>query len=75
MQDLKDRYTAICEEYIAAFEEKQELCFDGWVADRVGELACFDLYYFNFSDIVWDINTEQKAGLILEWHEEGGGIN
>ena len=68
---LQKDYEAACNAYIKAFEKKQGYKFDGWVADDVGGIAGFiEQYYFNIHDIVWDINSKCKKGLIFEWQDE-----
>ena len=68
---LKERYEKACNDYIAEFTKKQEIEFDGWVGDEVGGIASFiDQYFFNISDIVWDINSNQPEGLILQWQDD-----
>jgi len=80
---LKDRYEAVCLEYIKLFCEKQELDFDGWVGDEIGGVSSFvsvvssfiGEYYFHLSDIILDIDTNQPNGLILNWQNEGVDFN
>ncbi len=68
MSDIEKRYNAIVQEYIDKFCKKQDVRFEFWVAELVGEIACFgDVLYFNFSDIVFDINTKQPKGKIIDW--------
>lgn len=68
LNKLKKQYEFVCNEYVTKFCNKQELDFDGWVGDNIGCIAYFgDVFFFNFQDIVWDINTKQKKGLIIEW--------
>lgn len=67
---LEKRYESVCKEYIDKFTKKQGLQFDGWVGNTVGGIAAFsDQYYFNFGDIVYDINAKCKKWLILEWQD------
>ena len=42
--------------------------FIGWVADIVGGIASCNDFYFNFQDIVWDINSKQPKGAIVDWY-------
>lgn len=65
---LKERYEGICNEYISEFCEKQDFNFEGWVGDNVGEIALCNDFFFNFNDIVYDINTNQQKGLIIDWY-------
>lgn len=69
--NLKTKYERICNEYIKVFSEKQGLVFDGWIGNQVGGVAEFiEEYFFNLSDIVYDINSEQPKGLILHWQDD-----
>jgi hypothetical protein len=68
---LENKYKECCTEYINRFCEKQGLVFEYWVGDIIGGVASFgDTYFFNFQDIVWDINSNQPKGLILNWLED-----
>lgn len=55
--------------YIAAFEKKQGLKLEFWVADDIGGTACFGDWFFNFDDIRLDIDREVPADTILEWYD------
>ena len=67
-EKLKKRYESACNAYIHIFCKKQDIEFDFWVADEVGGIACFiSQYFFNLSDIILDIETEQPRGSILDW--------
>lgn len=69
-------YCKICNDFIAAFEEKQEIKFDYWVGNEVGGIASFACqYFFNLSDIILDIITNQPKGKILSWQDEGVNFN
>ena len=64
-------YCKICNDFIAAFEEKQDIEFNYWVGDEVGGIASFAWqYFFNLSDIILDIITNQPKGKILDWQDE-----
>ena len=53
------------------FAVSKGMTFDFWVADLVGDVAHFNgHYFFNFSDIVLDINTSQPKGAIMRWYDE-----
>lgn len=64
---LKDDFTDICNRYIKRFCEKHDLCFEGWVADRVGETAEIGDMFLSLDDIRFDIDTEQVVGKIEKW--------
>lgn len=69
--NLKKRYESICQDYIDVFCEKQELEFDGWIADEIGGVASFvSQYFFTIDDIAFDINNDIPVGLILSWQDD-----
>ena len=68
---LKEKYHKIIAEYIDEFCRKQKIEFDGWVGQEVGGVASFvDQYFFNLSDITYDIDHKCKKGLILKWQDD-----
>lgn len=69
IKKLNKRYRKICTEYVELFAKKHDVDFEFWVADIFGEVAGFGDYYFNFSDIVYDVNTNQPKGLIFSWQD------
>lgn len=69
IEKLKKDYEKICNEYIKLFCIKQEFLFDGFVGDEVGGIACCSDFFFNFSDIVWDVNAKIPKGVIIEWYD------
>lgn len=69
-KSLKERYEAVCNEYVSKFCKKQGLEFEYWVANQVGGITQCNDFFFNFSDIVWDINSKQPKGLIIKWYDE-----
>ena len=71
MKKLKERYEAIVDEYIRLFEKKHGLKLEFWVADDNTGVACFgDIYFFNISDIMYDINNKLPKNLIIQWLED-----
>lgn len=66
---MKQAYNKAVSAYIKAFCKKQDLQFDFWVCDDPGTVAFFGDYCFNFDDIRFDLDTEQKKNLILRWHD------
>ena len=71
IESIKKSYERACNDYVAIFCKKQELDFEFWVADKVGEWAVFGTYSFTLSDIILDLETNQKKGVIIKWQEEG----
>lgn len=68
-QKLKKQYESACNQYAQMFCKKQGLSFDGWVGGTVGETAYCGDYFFNLSDMAYDINAKIKKGVALEWHD------
>lgn len=65
-------YKLTCNKIANLFSEKQDLEFDGWVADDIGGIASFVCqYFFNMGDMVLDLSTNQEAGFILDWQNDG----
>jgi len=69
MTKLSEQYEKSCNEYIKAFEKKQMMSFEFWVADNVGGVAGFGDLFFDFLDIKYDVDTEQPPYRIIEWSE------
>jgi len=71
IKNLKTQYESICNEWVGKFATKQGLNFEGWVGGEVGGIADFiGQYYFNISDIVFDLTTKQPKDLILTWQDD-----
>lgn len=67
---LIEKYETICNKIVIEFEKKQDLNFGYWIGDTIGEIAVFnDTYYFNFTDIIFDLKANQPNGKIIEWIE------
>lgn len=67
---LKEKYKECCKKYIEQFCKKQNIEFDGWIGNNVGGVAVCSDYYLSFNDIVWDINSKQRKGVILNWYND-----
>lgn len=64
IEDFKSQATLI----IKAFEKKQDLNFEFFINDDVIGIATFgDVYCINVSDIIFDLETKQTKGLIIDW--------
>lgn len=68
LNKLKKQYEFVCNEYVYKFCNKQEMDFEGWVGDTIAGIALCNDFYFNFQDIVWDVNTKQPKGSIVDWY-------
>ena len=64
---LQTRYKRAVKDYIEFFEEKEEMEFEGWVADQWGGVALVSDYTIDFLDIKYSIDHELDAGFILQW--------
>ena len=53
---------------IQAFSQKQEMYFEYWEDDQAMQIAHFgDVLIFHFSEIEYDLRTNQPKGLIVKW--------
>ncbi len=67
---LKKQYEEVCHEYIKKFCKKQGFEFDRWIGKDIGGISVFGDYCFTLADIIWDINSNQPKGLILQWQND-----
>ena len=65
---LKETYEFLCNEYLQKFCNKQEMTNDGWVGGDIGGIALCSDFFFNLHDIVFDINSNQPKGVIIDWY-------
>jgi len=74
---LKHNYIKACMAYVKKFSDKQELEFEDFLGleDYDCSVAQFGDYYFNLSDIIYDIETNQPAGLIMQWQDDSIDYN
>ena len=71
MSELRWMYEAICQKYVQKFAKKHGYPFDYWIGDEVGGMASFcEQYFFNFNEIVYDINNRVPKGLIFRWQDD-----
>jgi|JI10StandDraft_1071094.scaffolds.fasta_scaffold694316_3 hypothetical protein len=66
-RSLRASFNLVAKDYIAAFEKKQGLEFDGWVGDFVGGSACFGDHFIHLDDIRIDIDNGVRKGDIIAW--------
>lgn len=70
MKAIKKNFINATMDLIKAFEKKQDVRFQYFIADDITGVADFgDILLFNVSDIWHDLTTEQPKGLIVEWQE------
>lgn len=67
---LLENYEKAVNEIIDYFCEKQDLDFEYWAGDCVGEVACFGDIFLNFDDIIHDLKNDAPKGLIIDWYFE-----
>ena len=71
MKKLITQYEKVCNDLVKLFCEKQDIEFDCWINEQVGNEASFiNEYSFNLSEILFDLQTNQPKGLIFEWHND-----
>lgn len=69
---LKRNFEKACTDYIEYFCKKQDIEFEFWIADEIGGIAAFCCaeHFFNLTDIILDINSDQPKNFILDWQNE-----
>lgn len=67
---LLENYEKAVNDIIESFCKKQGLDFEYWVADCVGEVACFGDIFLNFDDIIHDLINKYPPHLIIDWYFE-----
>lgn len=77
LKELKKHYEKVYYEYIEFFSKKQKLDFNQWATGKLGYVCFFSKYRFrnysynfSFSDIVFDVNSNQKKGTIINWYND-----
>lgn len=71
-RQLREELEEILKSYIRLFEEKHDLDLQYIVNDDImGVLDFGDMYVFNMTDVVYDIDHDLPKGLILQWAEDG----
>ena len=67
---MKKQLEKVLKQYIKEFEKKQNLTFEFAVGDNLMEVISFGyVYFFNMSDIIYDIDNNIKENIIVEWCE------
>lgn len=67
MTELQINYDKAVMAYITAFEKKQDCKFYFW-ADK-NNVADFNQFFLNITDIIFDIDNNCPNGQIFEWYE------
>jgi len=67
---MRKELDKIIKKYISEFEKKNNLVFEFAVDDDLlGVLSFGSVYYFNTSDVIYDIDNDLPKGQIIEWLE------
>ncbi len=65
---LLEKLAQVKAQIIEAFCQKQEMYFEYWADNEDQQIACFgDVLFFNFSEIEYDLRTNQPKGLIVQY--------
>ena len=77
MQELKKEFESIVEKYITIFCEKQDIDKKGlyWINGDIGGVFEVSDCFFDFLDIIRDIDTNQPKGFIFNWYNENNYLN
>lgn len=60
---------AAIHDYIKLFEKKHDCEFEQFVGDSIIDIIVFGDSYFNMSDIIYDINTNQPKDTLWDWYD------
>ena len=67
---MRKELDKIIKKYISEFEKKHDLLFEFAVNDDLLDVLSFGyVYYYNTSDVVYDIDNNLPKGQIIEWLE------
>ncbi|WP_298777077.1 hypothetical protein [uncultured Empedobacter sp.] len=67
---MRKKLDKIIKKYISEFEKKHNLLFEFAVNnDLLNVLSFGSVYYFNTSDVIYDVDNNLPNGLIIEWLE------
>lgn len=67
---MRKELDKIIKKYISEFEKKHNLLFEFAVNnDLLNVLSFGSVYYFNTSDVIYDVDNNLPNGLIIEWLE------
>lgn len=67
---MKKQLEKVLKQYIKEFENKQDLTFEFAVDDNLMEVISFgSVYFFNMTDIIYDVDNAIKENIIIEWLE------
>lgn len=69
MKELQEHYNEVCNKYALQFATKHDYPFDGWVADKVGEVATMGDYCVNFREIKYDIDNDIDADEYVKYYD------
>lgn len=73
-QSLKEFYADIAETYLWQFCKKHDFDYDSIDVYFVGEdsydIACVGDYFFNLTDIRYDIDNKLNRKVIFEWYDK-----
>lgn len=70
-RQLREELEEILKSYIRKFEAKHDVEMQYAVDDDItGVLDFGDIYFFNVTDVIYDIDHDLPKGLILQWAED-----
>lgn len=49
LNKLKRQYEFVCNEYVTKFCNKQEMNFEGWICNTVGDVAEKSINYYSYT--------------------------
>jgi hypothetical protein len=68
LRRLKKTYASTCNKYVKLFCDKQDMYFEYWIAGFIGETAAFGDIFLQMREIIYDLESNQPKGKIVEWY-------
>ena len=68
MEIIEQKYNHAVNSYIKQFERNSGLEFDSWAGDKIGEIAFFGDYSFNFSDVKYVVDNDISIDFLVDWY-------
>ena len=68
MNKLQQSYNAVINAYVEKFTDMFEMDFEGWIGDRIWEVAQFGDYFIDFRDLKYIVDNKVKFSTFYNWY-------
>ena len=66
--NLERKYNKIVNKYCKTFANNNEIDFEGWIGGRIGEIAEFGDYFFDFHEIKFCVENDISIDILINWY-------